>query len=789
MNRLFKGIRAKLHVVFEISPSPQAERGLGGEIARRYPTPQSPPYQRGGDARASSCFLKVVLASFALLLSTTQASAQTKEIAITIDDLPLNGKQFELARLQVMTDKFLAAIKRQEVPVVGFVNESLLYVPGETDGRIALLRQWANVGIELGNHTFAHVGFKNTPIAQYEDDFVRGDTITRAIMKEKGLKPRYFRHPFLQMGPTLELEQSFEKFIAERGYRTAPVTIDILDWMFRVAYANAITQHDAEMAKRVAAEYLKFADLKFDFCERVANELFARPIKHILLLHANELNADNFDQLIGVFKARGYRFITLEEALKDPAYKFPDKYVATSDWLSHWAFSEGRRFAEPKPPEFIQKIWDESQASPVELTAEQDHKLMMDQLHIISLRPGANPNNPNAPNAVNHDEAKANPYPNLPDPLVLKNGKRVKTADDWWNQRRPEIVEDFDREVYGRVPKNTPKVNWEITSTTNEKNGEVPLIVKKLLGHVDNSSYPAISVDIELTLTTPANATGPVPVMMEFGFVFPPGFRPPGPAPGTTTPAGPTWQQQLLAKGWGYAILIPGSYQADNGAGLTKEIVGLCNKGQPRKPDDWGALRAWAWGASRALDYFETDKAVDAKRVGIEGLSRYGKAALVTMAYDRRFAIAFIGSSGEGGAKLHRRYFGELVENLAGTGEYHWMAGNFLKYAGLLTSNDLPVDAHELIAMCAPRPVFISAGSPKVEGQWVDAKGMFMAAVAAGPVYRLLGKKDLGTKEFPPMETALVDSDIAFRQHRGGHTTGPNWPTFIEFAGRYFDVK
>jgi (4-O-methyl)-D-glucuronate---lignin esterase len=281
--------------------------------------------------------------------------------------------------------------------------------------------------------------------------------------------------------------------------------------------------------------------------------------------------------------------------------------------------------------------------------------------------------------------------------------------------------------------------------------------------------------------------------MMEFGWVFPPGFRPPPPPPGTpTTKPGPTWQQQLLAKGWGYATLIPTSFQADNGAGLTQGIIGLTNKGQPRQVDDWGTLRAWAWEASRALDYFETDKSVDAKQVGIEGLSRYGKAALVTMAYDQRFAIGFIGSSGEGGAKLHRRNFGELVENLAGSGAYHWMGGNFLKYAGPLTWNDLPVDAHELIALCAPRPTFISYGAsegPGAEGKWVDQRGSFMAAVAAGPVYLLLGKKDLGTSDFPPVETALIDGELAWRQHSGGHTTGPNWPIFIEFASRYISSK
>jgi hypothetical protein len=425
-----------------------------------------------------------------------------------------------------------------------------------------------------------------------------------------------------------------------------------------------------------------------------------------------------------------------------------------------------------------------TQAPPVTLTVQQDHQRIMRLLHIESLRPGADPNNHKAPNAVNYDESKANPYPNLPDPLVLKNGQRVTSAKMWWNRRRKEIVEDFDREIYGRVPTRVPKVNWEVISTSRESDGDIPIVTKKLAGHVDNSSYPLISVTIQLTLTTPADAKRPVPVMLEFGFAGGPrGPRPPGGAG-----SGPTWQHQLLEKGWGYAILIPTSIQADNGAGLTSGIIGLCNKGQPRKLDDWGALRAWAWGASRALDYLEADKSVDARQVGIEGLSRYGKATVVAMAYDQRFAIAFVGSSGEGGVKLHRRNFGELVENVAGTGEYHWMAGNFLKYAGPLTWNDLPVDAHELVALCAPRPVFISCGSAQVEGQWVDQRGMFMAAVAAGPVYKLLGKRGIGTSEFPPIETALIDGDVAFRQHSGGHTTGPNWPTFLQFASRYIEA-
>lgn len=438
---------------------------------------------------------------------------------------------------------------------------------------------------------------------------------------------------------------------------------------------------------------------------------------------------------------------------------------------------------------------------PADLSTRQDHQLMMELLGITSLRPGANPNNTNAPNAVNYDESKANPYPDLPDPLTLNNGDPVTGAEVWWSLRRPELVEYFDREIYGRVPKNAPRVDWEVTGTTHTNNSDIPVITKQLVGHVNNSAYPLIKVDIDLTLTTPANAKEPVPVMMEFGFNFSRGF---GRFRGTNAPGatnrfaragfrgrqggGPTWQQQLLAKGWGYAILVPTSIQADNGAGLTKGIIGLCNKGQPRKADDWGALRAWAWGASRALDYFETDPAVDANQVGIEGLSRYGKAALVTMAYDQRFAIGFIGSSGEGGAKLHRRVYGELVENLTGSGEYHWMAGNFLKYGGPLNVGDLPVDAHELIALCAPRPTFISYGAaegPGAEGKWVDQHGSFMAAVAAGPVFELLGKRGLGTSEFPPVETGLTDGELAWRQHSGGHTTGPNWPTFLAWADRY----
>lgn len=426
---------------------------------------------------------------------------------------------------------------------------------------------------------------------------------------------------------------------------------------------------------------------------------------------------------------------------------------------------------------------------PVQLTAEQDHQRIMDLLHITALRPAPTADQ-SKPNHANYEEAKAAVFANYPDPLILSDGSPVTSAKIWWTERRPEIVEAFDSLVYGRVPKQTPPVHWQVTSTKDETVGGIPAVTRELVGHVDNSSYPLITVDIRATLTLPAKIKKPVPVMIDFG-VDPEVMRrimamlkargesfPP-------LPPGPFWQQQVLARGWGYAVLIPTSYQDDNGAGLTKGIVGLCNHGQPRGLEDWGALRAWAWGASRLLDYFEADPQIDAKHVGIEGLSRYGKAALVTMAYDQRFAIVLVGSSGAGGAKLFRRNFGESVADLAATGEYHWFAGNFVKYAGTLNAGDLPVDEHELIALCAPRPVFISEGSPQVEGNWLDDKGQFMAAVDAGPVYRLLGKRDLGTSVMPPIGTALLSGDLAFRQHQYGHTDIPNWPAFLEFAARY----
>lgn len=477
---------------------------------------------------------------------------------------------------------------------------------------------------------------------------------------------------------------------------------------------------------------------------------------------------------------------------------------------------------------------------PVNFTAEQDHHNMMDQLGIKALRPGPSGNEKD-PNHANYDEAKANPFPHIPDALTLNNGQKVTTPKVWWQKRRPEIIEDFDRYVYGRVPKNIPKVTWSVVATDKEVIGGNPVIAKEVVGHVDNSSYPLINVNIRMMVVTPANTSGPVPLLMMFGrSEFPAPNQPStdelerinaaqkavlikqDPALKEVFAQHPAWEPQLpvpfhfpqfnadgdppstwelIAAGWGFATIDPASIQADNGAGITRGIIGLVNKGQPRKPEDWGALRAWAWGAGQGLDYLRTDPVVDSKHIGIEGVSRYGKAALVTMAFDQRFAMVLVGSSGKGGATLLRRNFGEAVESLTG-GEYYWMAGNFMKYGaseasfGSKNSGDIPVDSNELIALCAPRLTFISYGIPeKGDAKWLDHHGSFMATVAASPVWTLLGAKGLGvdedfhTAQMPQVNEGLLSGKLAWRQDDGGHTDAPNVKYFIQWVEGKIDYR
>ena len=479
----------------------------------------------------------------------------------------------------------------------------------------------------------------------------------------------------------------------------------------------------------------------------------------------------------------------------------------------------------------------ESSPAPVTFTSEQDHQNMMDQLGIKALRPGPS-GNENAPNHANYDESKANPFPNIPDPLTMNDGQKVTSPQMWWEKRRPELLEMFSKYVYGRVPNHVPAVKWQVTTVDHEMLGFTPVTAKEVEGVVDNSAYPAIEVHIHMIEVLPVRAKGPVPMLIMFGPAkFPSPNEPRGEELARVNAAykelllkqdsslkeifdrHPAWEPfkeppffqrpelnedgglpntwQLAAAGWGFVLLDPTSVQTDDGAGITRGVIGLVNKGQPRNPEDWGALRAWAWGAGRALDYLESDSAVDGKHVGIEGVSRYGKAALVTMAFDERFAMVLVGSSGKGGATLLRRNFGEAVESLTG-GEYYWMAGNFMKYGaseakfGSMTPGDIPVDSNELIALCAPRLTFISYGVPaKGDAKWLDQEGSWMAAVDANRVWKLLGAKalevegDYKTAKMPPVNTGLLDGKLAWRQHDGGHTDAPNMKYFIEWADKF----
>ncbi len=432
---------------------------------------------------------------------------------------------------------------------------------------------------------------------------------------------------------------------------------------------------------------------------------------------------------------------------------------------------------------------------------ERDRELKLLGLTPAEMQKPATAYDIGKPGNANFDEAKANPYPKLPALLVLNNGKKVTTPAEW-AVRRQQILDMFNEDVYGKLPANIPPVTWKVDSVQQMTVGGILADVKHITGHVDNSADPAITVKIEADVVTPASMKGKkVPVIIgvslhPFVFHFPP------PRPGQVVhmiamPKNPVDAAKLvLSAGWGFVSRDLTGVQADNGAGLDQGIIGLVNEGQPRPLDQWGALRAWAWSDSQIVNYLQTDPDVDGTKVGIMGHSRYGKEALVAMAYDPRLAIGYISSSGKGGAALYRRNYGEAMGNLCGAEEFHWFAGNFLRYCAKgKSANDMPVDSHEFIALVAPRPLFISGGALITTPQyvpgdaWQDAKGMFMAEAAASPAWTLLGYKGLGTTKMPPIGTLINSGRLAFRQHHWGHTPAPNWPYFMQFAENQLGVK
>ena len=429
-------------------------------------------------------------------------------------------------------------------------------------------------------------------------------------------------------------------------------------------------------------------------------------------------------------------------------------------------------------------------------SAEREREMKL--LGISAMQPPVTAYDIGKPGNANYDESLANPYPTIPDVLTMNDGTKVTTPAQW-AKRREEIKAIFDEKVYGKYPKDIPGVTWKVESVERIPVHGVPAIVKHVVGTVDNSSYPSIGVHIQADVVTPAGAEGKkVPVIIGGGSLQPP-FARPAPIPGQPVhrilmpPEPPDSAKLLLEHGWGFVGRNLTEVQADNGAGMVNGIIGLVNKGQPRKLDDWGVLRAWAWTDSRILDYLQSDPDVDGTKVGIMGHSRYGKAAVVTEADDPRFAIGYISSSGTGGVDLYRRNYGEPLSSALSPSEFDWYAGNLLRYAAVgHSTNELPVDSHEFLALIAPRPVFIGGGVLITDPEyapgdaWQDTNGMFMAAVAASPVWNLLGAKGLGITTMPPVGTLVDTGDVAFRQHQYGHTPAPNWPYFIEFAEKEF---
>ncbi|HEV2146881.1 MAG TPA: polysaccharide deacetylase family protein [Longimicrobiaceae bacterium] len=291
--------------------------------------------------------------------ATADASSPDRSVAVTFDDLPgaiAGGPPV----LRSVTDRLLGHIQTAGVPAIGFVNEEKLARPGEEAERTALLERWLEAGMELGNHTYSHPSLYHTPLAEYQSDVLRGERVTRGLLAERGMRPpRYFRHPFLNTGPDLETKEAFERFLAEHGYIVAPVTIDNDDWLYAAAYTEAAARSDSTLMRRIGEDYVRYMGETFDFHERLSQELLEREPAQVLLLHANLLNADYFDELAAMMRERGYRFVSLQEALKDPVYQLSDRYTGPKgiSWLQRWAITQGKEEGEPPSvPQWVRAI-------------------------------------------------------------------------------------------------------------------------------------------------------------------------------------------------------------------------------------------------------------------------------------------------------------------------------------------------------------------------------------------------------------------------------------------------
>lgn len=288
----------------------------------------------------------------------------SKFIAVTFDDLPLNDAGVPATQMRDITKRLLATITGSAMPAVGFVNERKLDVAGERLERIAVLAMWLDAGLELGNHTFSHPSLHHTPLEDVQQDVILGERVTNRLLAARGRgRVRFFRHPFLRTGLTPEIRTSFERFLTHRRYTVAPVTIENWDWMFNAVYTSALSTGDSVSMQRTVDAYLSFTDAMFDFHERVSTQLFGRQIRHVLLLHANELNAQILPSVVDLMRRREYEYVSLAAALEDEAYALPDTYAGPAgvSWMFRWDFSGERVVdwrAEPEPPAFIQRAYE-----------------------------------------------------------------------------------------------------------------------------------------------------------------------------------------------------------------------------------------------------------------------------------------------------------------------------------------------------------------------------------------------------------------------------------------------
>jgi peptidoglycan/xylan/chitin deacetylase (PgdA/CDA1 family) len=301
----------------------------------------------------------ILLLCLPAALCAAQAAKPDRQVAVTIDDLPAGmADRLPAADITALTTKLLGTLRDQKIPVVGFVNEKKLYKPGEVDERIKALQMWVDSGFELGNHTFSHASLNQVGLKAWEDDVIQGENVTKILLTQHKMKLRYFRHPYLDTGRDLQTRRQAEAFLVERGYRIAPITLDGWDWMFAGLYEDAKKRNDTAMQAQIVKEYLAYHDAVFAYEEQLSAKIIGYEPKQILLLHASNLEADHIGELMDVLRKRGYRFITLEDALGDAAYSLPDTYVGEegTGWIDHWAISQGK--IPQGAPRFPQWVMD-----------------------------------------------------------------------------------------------------------------------------------------------------------------------------------------------------------------------------------------------------------------------------------------------------------------------------------------------------------------------------------------------------------------------------------------------